>query len=331
MKSFYLLVVCLLFAVSAGAQCNCMSVTPALVGDSKSYGPFWISSETQTWKITCKAAGQVQDTENNVTTAKGSGGLKKTGILSTTDVVCNPRFEQTWEYGIAVSNAYFTNDGWNGLIEDNDTVGAYCYYAATPDESSTTYCGYYQCRSCAGGSPIVIDIGGDGFHLTDAKDGVNFDIFGSGKAVRMGWTAPGAMNAFLALPGADGLVHNIAQLFGADTPQPQSSCPNGYAALAVYDTPAKGGNGDGIIDKRDAIWPSLRLWIDRNHDGVSTPDELYPLDALGVNSISLHYTEDRKTDQWGNAFRYRDRVNPDDPDASKVGRTAYDIYFVVAE
>ena len=141
----------------------------------------------------------------------------------------------------------------------------------------------------------------------------------------MGWTAQGADNAFLALPGPDGLVHNGKQLFGNFTPQPPGT-HNGFAALAVYDQPSQGGNGDGVIDKRDQIFSSLRLWIDANHDGISQPEELHTLPSVGVNSISLKYYSARRTDQYGNAFRYAARMNPDDP--SSVGKIAYDIFFV---
>jgi hypothetical protein len=145
----------------------------------------------------------------------------------------------------------------------------------------------------------------------------------------MGWTAPGANNAFLALPGADGLVHNGKQLFGNFTPQPASKYPNGFAALAVYDLPANGGNGDGVIDARDAIFQSLRLWIDANHDGIATLDELHTLPSLGVTSISLNYKADQRTDQFGNVFRYRAQVDPGDP--TNTGRMAYDVFFVTSQ
>jgi len=159
---------------------------------------------------------------------------------------------------------------------------------------------------------VLVDVGGHGFALTDAANGVTFDIAGSGDPVRLGWTAPGANKAFLALPGADGLVHNGTQLFGNFTSQPKSATPNGFAALAVYDQPANGGNGDGVIDAKDAVFSSLRLWIDANHDGISQPEELHTLPSLGVNSISLNYKQDDRTDQYGNVFRYHAQVNPGD-------------------
>jgi len=144
----------------------------------------------------------------------------------------------------------------------------------------------------------------------------------------MAWTASGAGNAFLALPGADGLVHSGKQLFGNFTPQPASNNRNGFAALAVYDDPKNGGNGDGIIDSRDPIFASLRLWIDVNHDGTATLDELHTLPSLGVNSISLNYKAAQRTDRYGNVFRYRAQVNPGDP--TNTGRMGYDVFFVTS-
>src|SRR5713101_1445932 len=112
-------------------------------------------------------------------------------------------------------------------------------------------------------SPIILDLSGDGFSLTDTAHGVLFDISGTGKPIQIAWIAPGADNAFLALDrDGDGIIKDGTELFGNFTPQPQSPHPNGFLALAVYDQPANGGNGDGIIDSRDAVFTSLRLWID---------------------------------------------------------------------
>lgn len=175
-------------------------------------------------------------------------------------------------------------------------------------------------------SPIILDVNGNGFFLTNAANGVQFDIAGNGKSLQMGWIAFGANNAFLALPGPDGLVHGGKQLFGNFTPQPASQNPNGFAALAVYDDPKNGGNGNGMIDSGDGVFASLRLWIDANHDGISQPEELHTLASLGVNSISLMYKADRRTDQYGNVFHFRAQVNPGDP--TNTGRVAYDVFFV---
>jgi hypothetical protein len=183
------------------------------------------------------------------------------------------------------------------------------------------------------GSPIIIDVNGHGFQLTNVESGVLFDISGKGIMQQMGWTAPGSDNAFLALPGSDGLVHNGTQLFGNFTPQTPSDDPNGFRALAVYDLPENGGNGDGFIDARDQIFSSLCLWIDANHDGICQPEELHTLPSLGVYSIGLDYWLSRKHDKWGNIFRYRGDVNPTDDTTNPtdaVERVAYDVFLVLA-
>jgi hypothetical protein len=181
---------------------------------------------------------------------------------------------------------------------------------------------------CTCDCPIIIDTSGNGFDLTSATSGVKFDMSGTGSPIQMSWTAPGAQNAFLCLPDSNGTCDDGKDLFGNFTPQPPSQTPNGFLALAVYDLPVNGGNGDGIIDKNDAIFSRLRLWIDRNHDGISQPDEIYTLPTLGVYSISLNYKEDRKTDQYGNLFRYRAQVNPGGPPGS-VARMVYDVFLLL--
>jgi len=191
---------------------------------------------------------------------------------------------------------------------------------------------------CCGNSPIIIDTTGSGFRLTSAKDGVVFDISGIGHPIQIAWTAPGSGNAFLALDrNHDGKIDNGRELFGNYTAQPPcpgggTACRNGFRALAEFDRPENGGNGDGIIDDRDAIFPHLLLWIDENHDGISQPNELHTLPELGVYSLSLQYKEGWLQDQFGNLFHYKGAVNPDPQDGeSRDGRWDYDVFFTAID
>lgn len=175
-------------------------------------------------------------------------------------------------------------------------------------------------------SPILIDINGDGFAMTSAANGVWFDLNGDGVPQHISWTSLGSDDGWLFLDrNNNGLVDSGRELFGNFTPQPPSRSPNGFLALAEYDKPTLGGNGDGVIDVKDAVYPLLRLWVDANHDGVSQPSELHTLSDFRITGISLDYSEFRRTDAFGNQFKLRARVIS--ARSSDVGRWAWDVFL----
>jgi hypothetical protein len=199
------------------------------------------------------------------------------------------------------------------------------------------YWSEFACRCaypCEITSPILIDVLGNGFDLTNAANGVVFDINPEGRIglkEQVAWTAESSDDAWLVLDrNRNGVIDNGRELFGNFTQQPDppsGETRNGFLALARYDKPQQGGNNDGRIDADDEIFTSLRLWQDVNHNGISEQSELQMLASKGVAQIDLDYRESRRVDQHGNKFKYRARVY--DVRGVYVGRWAWDVILML--
>ena len=204
---------------------------------------------------------------------------------------------------------------------------------------ATDYCAFpYGCPlgtvdggqgCCCYPTPVLIDVAGDGLELTNGSSGVTFDMGGDGRREPISWTTANTDDAWLVLDrNGNAVIDNGQELFGNFTPQPDppvGNGRNGFLALAQYDKIAHGGNNDGVINSADAIFSSLRLWQDANHNGISEASELRTLTEFGIKTIELNFKLSKKTDHHGNQFRYRAKVKDVQ---GNVARWAWDVFLV---
>jgi hypothetical protein len=112
------------------------------------------------------------------------------------------------------------------------------------------------------------------------------------------WVDPD--EGFLALDlNGNGKIDNGTELFGNFTviEATHLRAADGFEALAQYDR-----NQDHKIDAKDPVFDDLRIWFDKNQDGISRPEELMSVPGRGITAIHLDSTA-TQSDPTMNAFR----------------------------
>lgn len=158
--------------------------------------------------------------------------------------------------------------------------------------------------------PLIVDTNRNGYELTDVSRGVLFDLDADGSPERVAWTAEDSDDGFIVMDrNGNGRIDNGSELFGNHTPaygNSRETTANGFDALRFLESPAYGvSQRDNVIDVADAAFVRLMLWRDRNHNGISEPDELDPLSETGLRAIHTEYRTSGRRDHFGNRFRQR--------------------------
>jgi len=157
-------------------------------------------------------------------------------------------------------------------------------------------------------SPLVLDLGGNGTINTISAQWqpVLFDIDADGVKEATGWPNPYTQEGLLAIDiDRNGLIDSGRELFGDATLLPGGgTAQHGFEALALYDAPEMGGNGDGLIDHFDLVWHQLRIWIDENLDGISQRQEVRPLSTWRIVWLSLLYETSPRVDGSMNVHQF---------------------------
>jgi hypothetical protein len=131
-------------------------------------------------------------------------------------------------------------------------------------------------------TPIVLDMNGDGVSTLNISAGVQFDLHASGQKVKTGWVS--STDGLLVLDrNNDGTIDDGSELFGDSTMLSNGEkAKDGYEALRELDI-----NNDNLITKDDAEWDNLKVWVDKNSDGISQTGEMDTLDSLGIAKLNV--------------------------------------------
>ena len=120
--------------------------------------------------------------------------------------------------------------------------------------------------------PLVLDLAGNGFSTSGLQRSVRFDLDADGTLDQI--SVPTGDDALLAFDrNANGRIDNGSELFGD-----QRGAANGFAELAKHDD-----NGDGRIDRQDAIFQRLSL-LRFDAQGRQSSQSLQ---QAGVSAIAL--------------------------------------------
>jgi hypothetical protein len=140
-------------------------------------------------------------------------------------------------------------------------------------------------------APVVLDLDGDGIELvTSKKARARFDMDGDGAADDTGWVGKG--DGLLVIDrNGDGRISGPGELsFLAE----KKGAKSDLDALSALDS-----NRDGKLDSTDARFGELKVWEDRNGNGVTEEGELRSLADRGIASIGLAAAATRQTAKLG--------------------------------
>ena len=139
--------------------------------------------------------------------------------------------------------------------------------------------------------PIVIDFNKNGITSTRLDNTVYFDHDNNGFKEATAWIEKD--DGLLALDrNGNGKIDNGNELFGNHTVSNTAygytdpKATNGYEALKTYDI-----NNDNVIDEKDEIFSKLKIWKDKNLNGITDEGELSSLAHNNIKSIDLNYKE----------------------------------------
>ncbi len=192
----------------------------------------------------------------------------------------------------------------------------------TPQNVNDNY--LLACRFTRPYDPLIFDLDGDGVETVglNGYNSVLFDGNADGVKTATGWV--GKDDALLVWDkNGNGIIDDGRELFGDAFEKSNHAltgsvlATDGFDALSSLDK-----NGDFVIDANDAIYSQLRLWQDKNGDGISQADEFFTLAEKGITSINLKKSAANNTSN-GNQINFEGAYTKEDGSTGKIGNLLF--------
>ncbi|MDR6450278.1 hypothetical protein J2794_006419 [Paraburkholderia terricola] len=162
-----------------------------------------------------------------------------------------------------------------------DSDGVQTYPVETPPITVTPL-DETQTQACPNGTdPIILNLNGGAVDTTSlASSSTSFDMQNDGHKVQTAWGTAG--EGYLVFdPNDAGNTMAVTQ---------DSQLVAGFGALQALAQQVD-GSGSGTLTASDALWNSLKVWVDTTGSGQFQSGELYSLSQLGITSLDLDGTQ----------------------------------------
>lgn len=203
---------------------------------------------------------------------------------------------------------------WSDILESEESGSMHCHFYGDGCDPNTC-CPCYDvnnngtcddmedqpCPPSICGSPLVLKLDGGRFKFSGPSDPVLFDLLGYGTKHLWTWTKAGERVAFLVEDlNRNGVIDSGKEMFGDYAPhENERHKVNGFISLSWF------AGSDEFVDASDAIWSRLRLWWDKDHDGITDLGELLTLESQGIHVLDTKHVRTEREDRHGNEFRYK--------------------------
>ena len=210
--------------------------------------------------------------------------------LKETDLENHSKGELTWELGTPIASGESATLTFHSQLSTDKAAGTSTDLTASinhvdrHDENPDNDHDFVHFEF---GTPIALDLNGNGIQTLGVDEGVEFDILNTGIRVQTGWI--NGEDALLAVDNNNnGQIDNRSELFGGNAGE-------GFSKLASFDT-----NDDGFVDTNDDGFSKIEVWQDVNENGLTDEGELVSLESRGITSLDTAYTDVFGFDAEGN-------------------------------